>query len=171
MVRILDYIPTVYIELKYATTDNFTGKIIYDFTDAYLRYGTIKKLKAVQEELSEKGYSLKIWDAYQPVNAQFALWDVCPNPMFVANSNTGYSSHSKGNTVDVTLVSSDGTEIIMPLCFDDFSQKADRDYCDVSAEAAVNATLLETTMSAHGFSCYSGEWWHFSDSTEYPVIK
>lgn len=81
MVRILDYIPTVYIELKYATTDNFTGKIIYDFTDASLRYGTIKKLKAVQEELPEKGYSLKIWDAYRPVNAQFALWDVCPNPV------------------------------------------------------------------------------------------
>ncbi|KAF1084979.1 D-alanyl-D-alanine dipeptidase [Sporotomaculum syntrophicum] len=170
LVRILDYIPSVYIELKYATTDNFTGKIIYDFTDASLRYGTIKKLKAVQEELAEQGYSLKIWDAYRPVSAQFTLWDVCPNPVYVANPNTGYSSHSKGNTIDVTLVLSDGTEIMMPSCFDDFSEKADRDYSDVSDEAAANAALLENTMSAHGFNCYSGEWWHFSDSTAYTVL-
>lgn len=56
----------------------------------------------------QEGYCLKIWDAYRPVRAQFRLWEVCPNPVYVANPNTGDSSHSKGNTVDVTLVRADG---------------------------------------------------------------
>lgn len=66
-----DYIPSVYVDLKYASKDNFTGTAIYDFTDAYLRYGTVKKLAEVQQELLEQGYSLKIWDAYRLVSAQF----------------------------------------------------------------------------------------------------
>jgi D-alanyl-D-alanine dipeptidase len=169
-VRVKDYIPDIYVDLKYATTDNFTGQVIYDFTDAYLRYGTVKKLAAVQKELTEMGYSLKIWDAYRPIGAQFRLWEVCPDPVYVANPNVGYSKHSKGNTVDVTLVLSDGGEITMPTGFDDFSTKADRDYSDVSDQAAANARLLENTMSDHGFNCYFGEWWHFSDTTDYPVL-
>lgn len=59
----------------------------------------------------------------------------------------------------------------MPTGFDDFSAMADRDYSDVSDEATTNAMLLENTMSAHGFNCYSGEWWHFSDSTAYSVFE
>ena len=104
LVVVQDVIPTIYVELHYATTDNFTGQVIYDFTDARLRYGTVKKLARVQQALLEQGYSLKIWDAYRPVHAQFRLWEVCPNSAYVANPNTGYSSHSRGNTVDLTLV-------------------------------------------------------------------
>lgn len=170
LVRVRDFIPSVYVELKYASEDNFTGRVIYDFDDAYLRYGTVKKLIQVQNELIELGYFLKIWDAYRPVRAQFVLWDICPDPAYVADPNKGYSNHSRGNTVDVTLVKSDGTEVIMPTGFDDFTAKADRDYSDVSEEAANNALLLENIMSAHGFNCYFGEWWHFSDSTHYAVI-
>ena len=169
-VRVTDYIPDIYVELKYSTTDNFTGQVIYDFTDAYLRYGTVKKLADAQRELAEKGYSLKIWDAYRPVSAQFRLWEVCPDPVYVANPYAGYSGHSKGSTVDLTLVRSDGSEITMPTGFDNFSEKADRDYSDVPDEAAANARFLENTMLAHGFSCYFGEWWHFSDSTDYPIL-
>jgi zinc D-Ala-D-Ala dipeptidase len=171
LVKVIDYIPTIYVDLKYATEDNFTGKVLYDFSDAYLRYGTVKKLAVIQTYLFEKGYSLLIWDAYRPVSAQFTLWETCPNPTYVANPNNGYSSHSKGNTVDVTLVKDDGTAIPMPTGFDDFSAFADRDYSDVSDEAAANATLLENTMFAHGFIGYNGEWWHFSDSAAYSVIE
>ena len=108
LVTVTDYIPGIFVELKYATEDNFTGQVIYGFTDARLRYGTVKKLARVQAALLEQGYSLKIWDACRPVSAQFALWEVCPDPVYVANPNKGYSSHSRGNTVDVTLVLSDG---------------------------------------------------------------
>jgi D-alanyl-D-alanine dipeptidase len=57
----------------------------------------------------------------------------------------------------------------MPTGFDDFTALADRDYADVGSEAAANALRLETTMIAGGFSAYSGEWWHFSDTTAYAV--
>lgn len=171
LVSVLEYIPDIYVDLKYATQDNFTGEVIYDFTEASLRYGTVKKLAAVQQALAEQGYSLKIWDAYRPVRAQFALWEVCPDPTYVADPNRGYSGHSRGNTVDVTLVTADGAEIEMPTGFDDFSAAADRNYSDVSETAAENARLLESLMTAWGFAPYSGEWWHFSDTTAYPVIS
>ena len=168
-VRVLDYIPTALQDLRYATGDNFTGQVIYSFQDAYLRYGTVRKLKMVSEDLAELGLYLKIWDGFRPVSAQFALWEVCPDPTYVANPNTGFSSHSRGNTVDLTLVDADGREIEMPTGFDDFSSRADRDYSDCTASAANNAQLLEILMEKHGFVGYAGEWWHFSDSTSYPV--
>ena len=168
-VRVRDYIPEITVDLRYATADNFTGQVIYTFSDAYLRYGTVKKLAAAQETLAEQGYGLKIWDAFRPVSAQFALWDICPDGRYVANPNKGFSSHSRGNTVDLTLVTSDGEDVPMPTGFDYFSAKADRDYSDVEEEAALNALLLEETMIEAGFKPYSGEWWHFSDTDPYEV--
>ncbi len=75
-VLVKKYIPDIYVELRYATENNFTGVKIYDFTDAYLRYGTVKKLANVQKEFKEQRYSLKIWDAYRPFEAQKKLWEV-----------------------------------------------------------------------------------------------
>ena len=165
-----DYIPTLFVELRYATPKNFTGQVIYDFTQARLRYGTVKKLARVQDALLQDGYSLKIWDAFRPVSAQFRLWEVCPNSAYVANPNSGYSSHSRGNTIDLTLVKSDGTEIPMPSDFDTFSALADRDYSDVSQTAREHVMRLESAMQAEGFVGYSAEWWHYSDGTVYDVV-
>lgn len=172
LVRVTDYIPGIAVELKYATEDNFTGKQIYEFTDAYLRYGTVKKLAAVQADLQEQGYGLKIWDGFRPVAAQFTLWEVYPDSRFVANPNVGYSNHCRGNTVDVTLIDLDtGEELEMPTAFDEFSSLADRNYSDCTAEAAENARLMENLMQAWGFSPYWSEWWHFTDTDTYPVEK
>lgn len=168
-VRILDYIPTATQELFYATDRNFTGQVIYDFSDAYLRYGTVKKLMAVSEDLAELGLRIKIWDGFRPVAAQFTLWEICPNPTYVANPNVGFSSHSRGNTVDLTLTEENGNEITMPTGFDDFSAKADRDYSDCTPEETANAQILELIMEKHGFKGYQGEWWHFSDTDSYDV--
>lgn len=170
LVLVADYIPGIFVELKYSTAENFTGNVIYDFSDAYLRYGTVKKLALVQEQLAEQGCALKIWDAYRPISAQHALWQACPDPVYVVNPNTSFSSHSRANTVDVTLVLSDGSDIEMPTDFDDFSSLADRDYSDVPAVAALNAKLLEEAMLDNGFKGYSEEWWHFSDNDKYPVM-
>ena len=163
------YIPDIFVDLRYATPNNFTNQKIYDFTDAYLRYGTVKKLILVQQELMDSGLSLKIWDSFRPPSAQFKLWDICPDPTYVSNPNKGFSSHSRGNTVDVTLVYTDGTELTLPTEFDDFSKLADRDYSDCGKVAAENAMLLENVMKKYGFKPYSGEWWHFSDTKSYPV--
>ena len=168
-VKVIRYIPDIIIDLRYSTENNFTSRQIYDFSDVWLRYGTVKKLMQVQEELKQNGYGLKIWDGFRPPSAQFKLWDICPDPTYVSNPNNGFSSHSRGNTVDITLVYTDGTELTMPTGFDDFSKLADRDYSDCSKEAADNAMFLEQLMIKHGFKPYSGEWWHFTDTQSYPV--
>lgn len=171
LVLVRDYISDIYIELKYAESENFTGQVIYDFTDAYLRYGTVKKLADVQKNLIDYGYSLKIWDAYRPVSAQFKLWEVCPDTTYVANPKNGYSSHNKGNTVDVTIVKLNGDGVDMPTDFDDFSALADRDYSDIDEMAAKNAMLLEKIMEENGFKPYFNEWWHYSDVNDYSIIN
>jgi len=168
-VRVLSWIPDMEQELKYAGTDNFTGERIYPFWEGYLRYGTVKKLSRANEALAARGYRLKLWDGYRPVSAQWKLWEVCPDPTYVANPERGYSSHSRGNTVDITLVDMDGRELDMPTGFDDFTAKADRDYSDCSDIQRGNAELLEKTMEACGFTGYFGEWWHFTDTDDYPV--
>ena len=168
-VRILDYIPEAEQELFYATDRNFTGERIYGFEDAYLRYGTVKKLMAVSAELAESGLFLKIWDGFRPTAAQFRLWEVCPDSRYVSNPEKGFSSHSRGNTVDLTLVDENGQELVMPTGFDDFSSKADRDYADCTQEERENALLLQNMMEKHGFKGYAGEWWHYSDVESYPV--
>ncbi len=170
-VSVKDYIPSIKIDLKYATNENISGVVIYKFTDAYLRYGTVKKIEKVQNALLEKGYSLKIWDGFRPIEAQFALWEAYPNSAYVANPNTGYSSHSRGNTVDVTIVDIHGDELEMPTKFDDFSDLADRNYDDCTPEARKNALLLENVMKENGFKAYHAEWWHFTDSDTYPIEK
>ena len=169
LVVVSDYLPQVGVELKYATEDNFTGQVIYTFEEAYLRYGTVAKLGAVQEDLEEFGLSLKIWDAFRPVSAQYTLWEVCPDRRYVADPRKGFSDHSRGNTVDVTLVDPEGREVAMPTGFDDFTALADRDYADCPQEAANNAMILQLLMEKHGFTGYKNEWWHFTDNDEYPV--
>ena len=165
------YIPDIYVELMYATENNFTGVRIYDFTDAYLRYGTVKKLANVQKELKEQGYSLKIWDAYRPFEAQQKLWEVYPDPNYVANPANGMKKHNLGGTVDITMVAADGSIIPMPTEFDDFSLKADRDYSDIEDEEAVkNVMILQNAMENNGFTGYQGEWWDYSDTVEYEAV-
>lgn len=169
-VRICEYIPTAKVELAYATADNFTGCRIYDFTDAYLRYGTVKKLKRVSGELESNGLGLIIWDGFRPVEAQAKLWEVCPDPAFVSHPVTGSRSHSRGNTVDISLYDlTTGDPVLVPTEYDDFTPLADRDYTDCSEEAAANADLLEKIMIRCGFTPYVAEWWHFTDTDDYPV--
>lgn len=170
-VLVKKYIPDIYVELRYATENNFTGVKIYDFTEAYLRYGTVKKLAQVQKELKQQGYSLKIWDAYRPFEAQQKLWEVYPDPNYVANPANGMKKHNLGGTVDITMVAADGTVISMPTEFDDFSLKADRDYSDIEDEEAVkNVMILQNAMENNGFTGYQGEWWDYSDTDEYEAV-
>lgn len=172
LVRVKDYIPEITVDLKYAKADNFTKQKIYDFNEAYLRFGTVKKLQKAHKELSDKGYNLKIWDAFRPYSAQCKLWEICPNPAYVSDPSKGHLSHCRGNAVDLTLVKKDGTAVKMPTDFDDFTPLADRNYSDISdSEAVNNALLLEECMERHGLKGYSGEWWHFADSAEYPIEK
>ena len=168
-VEIDKYIPTVVTDLRYASENNFTGKKIYTFSEAYLRYGTVKKLKQASLKLQELGYAILIWDAYRPIEAQRALWNAYPDPRYVSNPDNGNTSHERGNTIDISLIGIDGKPVEMPTDFDDFSLLADREYSDCSKTASENAEMLEEIMIECGFNGYYGEWWHFSDTEQYPT--
>lgn len=170
-VKVKDYIPDIVVELKYATSNNFTNGVVYDFTEAYLRYSTVLKLMEVQAELREQGLRLKIWDAFRPLEAQEKLWAANPDPQYVSNPWSGTNSHSRGNTVDVTLVDANGREVEMPTGFDEFSTYADRDYSDCTDAAAKNAQLLQEVMEKHGFTGLESEWWHFTENADYEIEK
>ena len=169
-VRIIDHIPTARVELAYSTVNNFTGYRIYDFTDCYLRYGTVKKLIKVSEELAERGIGLIVWDGFRPAAAQAKLWEICPDPTFVSHPVTGKRTHCRGNTVDISLYDLETGEYLpVPTGYDNFTAYADRDYSDCSPSAAANAQLLEQTMKKYGFTAYFAEWWHFADAQDYPI--
>ncbi len=169
-VLIAEHIPSVKLEIAYATENNFTGQKIYDFSETYLRYGTVKKLKQVSRELEKSGLGLVIWDAFRPISAQAKLWEICPNARYVSNPVTGKRTHSRGNTVDATLYDlTTGEMLSMPTDYDNFTKLADRDYSDCDEQVAANALLLESVMEQCGFTPYEQEWWHFTDTVDYPV--
>lgn len=171
LVPVMDYLPELLVELKYATSDNFTGEVVYDTWEVFLRYGTVQKLMAAEAELREMGLRLKLWDAFRPVSAQAKLWGFFPDKNYVSHPVTGYRNHCRGNAVDVTLCDAEGRELEMPSEFDDFSAKADWDFSDCSEAAAENAELLRKVMENNGLMAYNSEWWHFTDETAYPVAE
>ncbi len=164
--------PTIIVELKYATDDNFAGQRVYPAdSKAYLRLEVAEKLVRVQEKLQEIGLGLKVFDAYRPHAVQYKFWELVPDPRYVADPALG-SNHNRGAAVDVTLVDSEGNELLMPTGFDDFTEKAHRDYYDLPEEAIKNRELLEEYMTAEGFVPLPTEWWHFDDEyvCDYPVL-
>jgi D-alanyl-D-alanine dipeptidase len=164
--------PSIKTEIVYATTRNFTGKIIYQNAECFVRNEVACALNAVQKELEHKGLGLKIWDAYRPLSAQWKLWEICPDEKYVSDPRKG-GRHTRGTAVDVTLIDlKSGKELEMPTGFDDFSEKAWSDYAGASYEAKMNRALLQAVMAKYGFTGIATEWWHFDykDWQNYPVL-
>ncbi|KRN31064.1 M15 family metallopeptidase [Liquorilactobacillus mali] len=152
----------IIVDLKYATTDNFTHQIVYNFTTAIARTGTAQKLAVASGLVKKKGFFLKVWDAYRPVSAQKKLFEVYPDPHFVAEPNPNFS-HQKGVTFDLTLVDADKNDIKMQSGFDDFSTRAHRNF-KRTAEEEENYQILNNAMLEAGFVGYPEEWWDYRDS-------
>ena len=154
--------PEIFVDLKYATIDNFTGQIIYDFTNAIARSQTAKKLAVASSIVKKADLRLKIWDAYRPVAAQKQLFEVYPDPQWVLPPDPN-SSHQKGVTFDVTLCEPDGTNIPMQSEFDEFGPKAKRNYSRKPYQEH-NYQILNQAMLESGFVGYIDEWWDYRDS-------
>ncbi len=154
---------TFVIDLKYASSDNFTGKKIYSMSKCIINKNTAYKLIKANEEFKKNGYRIKIFDAYRPYSAQQVLWDAAKDKSYVADPKKG-SVHNRGAAVDITLVDKDGAELEMPSGYDDFSPKAHLDYKDCPQYEIDNRELLGRTMIKFGFKRISNEWWHFEDT-------
>ncbi|MBI5403970.1 MAG: M15 family metallopeptidase [Ignavibacteriae bacterium] len=151
---------TIMLDIKYATENNFTGKKIYDEAKFYLRKEPALKILEVQKELQKFGLGLKIFDGYRPLSVQKKFWEIMPDERYVADPKKG-SRHNRGMAVDLTLVDKDGNEISMPTPYDDFTEKASRDYFDLPAQILINRKFLEDIMVKYGFTGFPTEWWHF----------
>lgn len=167
---IADYDKSIVLDIRYATTNNFTGKQVYPAARCLLRRDVAMRLLKVQEKLRGMGYRLIVFDCYRPLSVQKAFWAILPDERYVADPAEG-SRHNRGAAVDVSLADSTGKPLAMPTEYDDFSEKASRSWKGSSAEAQGNAMLLETVMMAEGFIPFPSEWWHFDASgwEIYPV--
>ncbi len=162
--RLLDidhFIPSIVLDIKYATTDNFTEKQLYPYPKAYLRYPAAVALRNVQKELNEAGLGLKVWDAYRPYAITVLMWDYVQDPRYVADPRNG-SRHNRGCAVDVTLIDIEtGDELPMPTAYDDFTEKAHLDYDYLPDEVLANRALLIEVMQRHGFDPLPSYHGHF----------
>jgi len=172
LVELKRTIPTLVLDIRYATTNNFTGQQLYPQARCFLRPEPAKNLRLVQAELARSGLGLKVFDGYRPLSVQRKMWQVFPQPGYVADPMKG-SRHNRGAAVDVTLVwLADGSELPMPTPYDDFSTRAHRDFMQLPEEVIRNRQLLEEVMTRHGFVGLPTEWWHFDyrDWQKYPLL-
>ncbi|MGB3206314.1 MAG: D-alanyl-D-alanine dipeptidase [Crinalium sp.] len=160
LVNIRTITTNIILDIRYATKNNFLKKQLYPEAKCLLRGVAAKQLGKVQEELSKQGLRLKVYDCYRPLSVQKLMWSVLPDQRYVGNPAKG-SRHNRGAAVDLTLIDNNGKELEMPSAYDDFTEKAHRNYTGGSVEARKNRKLLEDVMKKYGFIPLSTEWWHF----------
>lgn len=161
LVDVMQVAPSVVVDLRYATAQNFTGQVLYPKSArCYLRADVAQALALVASDLGKAGLRLKLWDCYRPHRVQYQLWDIVHDERYVANPHKG-SRHNRGAAVDLTLVDAQGQELVMPTPFDDFGEKAHRSYQQLPPLAIQNRTTLEQAMAKAGFVGMPTEWWHF----------
>lgn len=160
----------VEIALAYATPANITGKPVYAHARCYLHADAADALGRAIALAQTLGLRFKLFDAFRPSEAQWVLWNKCPDPEFLADPRRG-SPHSRGVAVDLTLIDAAGRELEMGTGFDDFSPRAHHANLEVSAEAQKNRALLLGLMTAAGWDFYRNEWWHYQlfNARRYPV--
>ena len=188
-VLLADFVPHIIQEIRYYSTYNFIGERIdgYEEPCALLTIEAARALKAVSSELLVKGCRLKVFDAYRPARAvrHFVLWgiedqdlrmkpyfypDLEKQALFARGYIASQSSHSRGSTVDVTLLDMQtGRELDMGSPFDLFSEVSHPDCRSITQEQYENRMLLRQAMLRNGFEPIDCEWWHFTLKNEpYP---
>ncbi len=175
LVELVRIDPTIRLDMRYATTNNFTGRVLYNEARAFLTVAAAQALVRASASARAEGFGLTIYDAYRPWRVTKQLWDatpVGPKKDYVANPKRG-SKHNRGCAVDLTLHDlKTGALVEMPTEFDDFSENAHRDYAGAGAAATANRARLQRYLEAEGFVGLSNEWWHFDFNgwQDYPVM-
>jgi D-alanyl-D-alanine dipeptidase len=173
LVSVKELIQDIVLDIKYNTVDNFTDQKLYTSDECLLALGAVRRLLIVQDSLNVRGLGLKVYDAYRPRSVQYLMWEILPDPRYVADPTTG-SIHNRGGAVDVSLVDlATGEEVPMPTAFDYFGPEAGHNWtAGLSQEQIQNRALLRDMMEiVGGFSRYDAEWWHYTwdPSRSYPL--
>ncbi|MRT15928.1 M15 family metallopeptidase [Vitellibacter sp. q18] len=149
-------------EIRYATPNNFIGETLYDCPKCLLRPDVAEALLNANQYFCEKGYRIKIYDCYRPLDVQKKMWAKVPRPTYVGNPYGNGSVHNKGAAVDITLETLEGCYVEMGSDYDYFGREAHIDNYNFSAEILANRKLLFEGMRKFGFNTIRTEWWHFS---------
>lgn len=173
LVELVKLDPTIKLDIRYATTNNFVGKAVYPEARAFLQRPAAEALVKVHNKLKEHGYGVLVFDAYRPWSITKLFWDITPQDkkIFVANPATG-SVHNRGCAVDLSLYDlKTGQEIEMPSAYDEMSERAFVTYAGGTEDQRAYRNLLRKTMEREGFFVLPEEWWHFDfkDYREYTI--
>lgn len=174
MVELQSLMPGLKYDLRYATKNNFMKRQMYpsNTRTSYLRIEVAQALKNALSDLNQKGYGLKIFDAYRPFSVTELFWNLVKDERYVANPSKG-SGHNRGIAVDLTLTNLlDGQEMDMGTGFDNFTDTAHSTFRNLPQHVLNNRDLLRTTMEKHGFKVLDTEWWHFfiPGSSRYEIL-
>jgi D-alanyl-D-alanine dipeptidase len=166
--------PSVRLDIRYATADNFLSTPVYTEARAFLQRPAAQALVRAHAALKPKGYGLLIHDAYRPWWVTKLFWEATPvdKREFVADPAKG-SRHNRGCAVDLTLYAlADGRPAEMPSLYDEMSERAYPGYRGGSDEQRARRDLLRKAMEAQGFTVFASEWWHFDyrDWQRYPIL-
>ena len=162
LVNLATFIPGVVLDIRYATTNNFTGERIYSLARAYARRPVAEALKRAQHEFNKRGYAIKIFDAYRPYSATVKFYEVMKgDTTYVANPYKG-SRHNRGCAIDMTLVDmKTGEELKMPTGYDAMQKESWPSTAVTDPVVRENRKTLISIMEHNGFTVYATEWWHF----------
>ncbi len=175
LVEIIKLDPTIKLDIRYASTNNFMGTPFYSEARAFLQRPAAKALVRVNRKLKPLGYGLIIHDGYRPWYVTKMFWDATPadKKEYVADPDKG-SRHNRGCAVDLSLYDlKTGAEVQMPSGYDEMSERAHADYSGGTAQERQRRDLLRRAMEAEGFQVYPEEWWHFDykDWAQYPIMN
>ncbi|MFK8114371.1 MAG: serine hydrolase [Rubripirellula sp.] len=155
--------PTIKLDIRYATKNNFTGAVFYKRPKAFMQKPAAEAVVRANARLKKRGLGLLIHDAYRPWHVTKMFWDATPGDLkdFVANPANG-SRHNRGCAVDLTLYDlKTGEPIQMVAGYDEFSPRSFPLYPGGTSRQRWHRQLLRRTMEAEGFTVYEFEWWHF----------
>ncbi len=163
LIELIKLDDTIKLDIRYATSNNFVGKVIYKEARAFLQRPAADALVRIHQNLKKQNLGLVIFDGYRPLSATKLFWEVTPasKKKFVANPKNG-SRHNRGCAVDLGLFDlKTGENLDMPTDFDDFTEKAAINYAGATQLQKKNREILRKAMEADGFKIYPAEWWHF----------
>ena len=175
LVELISLDPSIRLDIRYATTNNFLGTPFYTQARAFMQRPAALAVARVHKSLAKDGFGLLIHDAYRPWQVTKLFWEATPDSgrIFVADPAKG-SKHNRGAAVDLTLYDlATGKPVKMVGGYDEFSPRSYPDYPGGAALERWHRDLLRRAMEAEGFTVYEFEWWHFDhrDWTQYPILN
>ena len=163
LVELVRLDPSIRLDVRYASTNNFMGEVFYSSPRAFLQRPAAQAVVRAHEWLKERGYGLLIHDGYRPWYVTKMFWDATPEALrnFVADPASG-SRHNRGCAIDLTLYDLEtGEVVVMPAGFDEMSPRSHAYFPGGTTRQRWFRKLLREAMEAQGFAVYQDEWWHF----------